>query len=482
MSSPRSLFDKIWDQHVVDDLGDGYQLIHIDRSFIHDLSGPIAIRDLQERDLAIVNPELTYAIPDHLVSSVSGQMESGLAAHPDYIPFLRKQKAAQGFTLFDVDDDRQGIIHVVGPEQGITLPGLTIVCGDSHTSTHGGIGALAWGIGSSDLTHLLATQCLVERKPKSMRINFEGQLPAGSGAKDMILKLIADYGAQLGVGYVVELAGPVIRDMAIDARLTACNLAVELGTKRCLIAPDEKTFEYLKGRPYTPAGEQFDQAVAHWRGLCTDEGAQFDREITVNVNDLNQQVSWGINPSHTISVHENIPFPDQAPTTSIGDSWRKALDYMGLKAGDPIAGTPIDQVFIGSCTNGRLSDLEEAAAIVRGRKVAPGIVAWVVPGSQMVKKAAEKSGLAKVFIDAGFEWRESSCSLCSAVNGDQVPPNWRCVSTSNRNYMGRQGPLSRTHLVSPRLAAAAAIAGKITDIESLDRPDSGVQTELAAAV
>jgi len=467
MLSQKSLFDKIWDQHVVADLGGGYQLIHIDRSFIHDLSGPLSIRDLQSRGLSIANPELTYAIPDHLVSSVPGQMESGLAAHPDYIPVLRQEEKAQGFTLFDIGDARQGIIHVVGPEQAITLPGLTVVCGDSHTSTHGGIGALAWGIGTSDLTHLLATQCMIERKPKSMRINFEGKLPTGTGAKDIILKLIADYGSKLGVGYVVELAGPVIQNMSIEARLTACNLVVELGTKRSLIAPDEKTIEYLRGRPYAPVGEKFEQAAAHWRELYSDDEAVFDREITVDVSELNQQVSWGTNPSQTISIHGKIPFPEQAPNQSIGESWQTALDYMGLKAGDPIAGTPIDQVFIGSCTNGRLSDLEEAAAIVKGHKVAPGIVAWVVPGSQMVKAAAEKSGLAKIFIDAGFEWRESSCSLCSAVNGDQVPPHWRCVSTSNRNYMGRQGPLSRTHLVSPRLAAAAAIAGKITDIESL---------------
>jgi len=480
MLTTRSLFDKIWQQHVVEDLGDGYQLIHIDRSFTHDLVGPISLRELKARGLEIANPELTYAIPDHLVSSKPGEMESGLAAHPDYIPVLRKETDLQGFNFFDVGDERQGIIHVVGPEQAITLPGLTIVCGDSHTSTHGGIGALAWGIGSSDQTYLLATQCVVERKPKSMRINFEGELPPGTGAKDMILKLIADYGSKLGVGYVVELDGPVIRNMSIEARLTACNLMVEFGTRRSLIAPDEKTIEYLRGRPYAPAGEQFEQAAEHWRELYSDEGAVFDYEITVDVSDLDQQVSWGTNPSHTISIYDKIPFPEQAPNKNVGESWQKALDYMGLKAGEPIAGTPIDQVFIGSCTNGRLSDLEEAAAIVRGRKVASGIVAWVVPGSQMVKMAAERSGLAQVFIDAGFEWRESSCSLCSAVNGDLVPPNWRCVSTSNRNYMGRQGPLSRTHLVSPRLAAAAAIAGKITGVESLQCPSLWDQIEMRA--
>jgi len=468
MPGPRSLFDKIWDDHVVEDLGDGYQLIHIDRSFMHDLVGPISIRELNKRGLSIANPELTYAIPDHLVSSIPGQMESGLAGHEDYIPVLRKEREIQGFNFFDIGDDRQGIIHVVGPEQGITLPGLTVVCGDSHTSTHGGIGALAWGIGSSDSAHLLATQCIVERKPKSMRINVEGHLPEGTGAKDMILKLIADFGSKFGVGYVVEFAGQVIRDMSIEARLTVCNLAVELGTKRALIAPDEKTFAYLQGRPYAPAGDDFDQAVAHWRTLKSDSDAHFDREVTVNMSSLDEQISWGVNPAHTISIHDVIPSPDQAPSQAAAKSWQQALNYMGLKAGDPIIGTPVDQVFIGSCTNGRLSDLEDAAQIVRDRHVAPGVVAWVLPGSQLVKKQAEDRGLDQIFIEAGFEWRESSCSLCSATNGDQVPPHWRCVSTSNRNYMGRQGPASRTHLASPRLAAAAAIAGKITDVEGLD--------------
>jgi len=427
MPLPKSLFDKIWDQHVIEDLGSGAQLIHIDRSFIHDLVGPISLRELKKRDVPLANPELTYAIPDHLVSSLPGKMESGLAGHPDYIPVLRKESPVQ----------------------------------DSHTSTHGGIGALAWGIGASDTTNLLATQCIIERKPKSMRITVEGQLPSRTGAKDLILKLISDYGSKLGTGHVVEFAGQVIRNMSIEARLTVCNLAVEMGTKRAIIAPDETTFEYLRGRPYAPSGEQFDQAVAHWRTLHSDEGASFDREITVDASDLSQQISWGINPSHSISIHGNIPSPEQAPSKDIADSWRKALDYMGLQAGKPIAGTPIDQVFIGSCTNGRLSDLEEAAMVVKGHQVAQNIVAWVVPGSQLVKKQAESRGLDKIFI-------ESSCSLCSAINGDLVPPSSRCVSTSNRNYMGRQGPLSRTHLASPRLAAAAAIVGKITDVESLN--------------
>jgi len=345
---------------------------------------------------------------------------------------------------------------------------MTIVCGDSHTSTHGGLGALAWGIGNSDLTHLLATQCIVERKPKSMRICVEGVMPEGTGAKDLILRIIADYGSKLGVGHVIEFGGQVIRDMSIEARLTTCNLAVELGTKRAIIAADETTFDYLRGRRYAPKAEEFEEAVAHWRTLSSDKGAYFDREITIDVSDLHQQVSWGTNPSHTIGIRDTIPFPEHAPDDAVGSSWSAALDYMGLQAGQPIAGTPIDQVFIGSCTNGRLSDLEEAAAILRGRQVAPGVVAWVVPGSQMVKKAAEKIGLDRVFKNAGFEWRESSCSLCSATNGDQVPPHWRCMSTSNRNYMGRQGPASRTHLASPRLVAAAAIAGKITTVEGLD--------------
>jgi len=311
-----------------------------------------------------------------------------------------------------------------------------------------------------------------------MRIIVEGRLPPGTGAKDLVLKLIADFSSKLGVGHVIEFAGEVIRNMSIEARLTVCNLAVELGSKRSLVAPDEKTFEYLRGRPYAPTGEQFDQAVEHWRTLKSDDGARFDHEITINVSDLHQQVSWGTNPSHTISIYENIPDPENAPDDATRKSWTNALDYMDLKAGEPIAGTPIDQVFIGSCTNGRISDLEDAATIVKGRQVAPGIVAWVVPGSQLVKKVAEQQGLDKVFKEAGFEWRESSCSLCSATNGEKVPPNWRCMSTSNRNYMGRQGPSSRTHLASPRLVAAAAIAGEITDIESLKNFGVDAETKM----
>ncbi len=469
MSAAKTLVDKIWDQHVVDELGGGYQLMYIDRCFLHDLSGPISIRELQERGLVIANPELVYATPDHLISSKPNRQEVGLAAHAEYIPVLRHESKAQNFALFDVDDERQGIVHVIGPEQAITLPGLTVVCGDSHTSTHGGIGALAWGVGTSDQAHLLATKCIVERKPKTMRINFEGKLPPGIGAKDIILGLIAEKGSKLGVGYAIEFSGQIIRDMGIEARLTICNLSIELGARWGIIAPDEVTFDYLRGRPFAPKEEAFEQAVAHWRTLCTDKDARFDVDISFDVSNLQPQVSWGTNPAQTIGIHDAIPDPDQAPNDAAKNGILAALEYMGLAAGEPIEGTPINQVFIGSCTNGRLSDLKAAAAVVRGRRVADDIVAWVVPGSQLVKKAAEESGLDKIFTDAGFEWRESSCSLCSAANGEQVPPEWRCVSTSNRNYMGRQGPRSRTHLTNPEMAAAAAIAGRIISLENLDR-------------
>jgi len=456
MPTPRTLVAKIWDEHVVAELGGGYELLFVDRCYLHDLSGPISLRELKKRGLRLAHPELIYSMPDHLVSSKPGEQESGLAGHAKYIPVLREESAVQNFSFFDIDDDRQGIIHVVGPEQGITF----------HTSTHGGIGALAWGVGTSDLTHLLATGCLVDQKPKMMRITFEGSLPSGVTAKDMILSVIAQYGCKLGVGYAIEYAGQSVTEMSIESRLTLCNLSIELGARWGIVAPDDATFSYLQGRAFTPKEDDFDRAADYWRSLRSDDDASFDQEIVVDVSTLQSQITWGTNPSHTIGIKENIPHPEQAPDVEVGEGWRQALDYMGLEAGQPIEGTVINQVFIGSCTNGRLADLEEAAAVVRGQRVAPGVVAWVVPGSRRVKQAAEQRGLDKVFEAAGFEWREPSCSLCSAANGERVPPKWRCVSTSNRNYMGRQGPASRTHLASPQMAAAAAIAGKIVTIES----------------
>jgi 3-isopropylmalate/(R)-2-methylmalate dehydratase large subunit len=371
--------------------------------------------------------------------------------------------------MFDIDQPGQGIVHVIGPELGLSLPGCLIVCGDSHTCTHGGLGALAFGIGSSELTHVLATQALIQRRPKTMRVKFEGKLPLGVVAKDMILALIGHIGAAGGTGYAVEYAGSAIRDLPIEGRLTICNLSIELGAKMGMVGPDEKTYEYLRGRAYAPQGEMWEQAINAWRQLPSDPDAVFDEEVVIDVAKIIPQVTWGISPEHVIGVDGRTPDPQ-----AIGDPARRAavetaLDYMGLQPGAPIAGTPVDWVFIGSCTNSRLSDLRAAADVVRGRKVAPGVRAWVVPGSETVKREAVAEGLDKLFTDAGFEWREPGCSMCLAANGETVAPGQRSVSTSNRNFVGRQGPRARTHLASPASAAAAAIAGAITDVRTMGR-------------
>jgi 3-isopropylmalate/(R)-2-methylmalate dehydratase large subunit len=369
--------------------------------------------------------------------------------------------------MFDVDEPGQGIVHVIGPELGLSLPGCLIVCGDSHTCTHGGLGALAFGIGSSELTHVLATQALIQRRPKTMRAQFEGRLPPGVTAKDLILALIGRIGAAAGTGYAVEYAGSAIRGLPVEGRLTICNLSVELGAKMGLIAPDEKTFEYLRGRPYAPQGAMWEQAVAAWRKLPSDPDAVFDREVVIDVEKIIPQVTWGISPEHVIGVDGRVPDPGEVADPARRAAIETALDYMGLVPGAPIAGTPVDWVFIGSCTNSRLSDLRAAAEIARGRKVAPGVRAWVVPGSETVKRDAVAEGLDKVFTDAGFEWREPGCSMCLAANGETVAPGQRSVSTSNRNFVGRQGPRARTHLASPASAAAAAIAGAIADVRTM---------------
>jgi 3-isopropylmalate/(R)-2-methylmalate dehydratase large subunit len=371
--------------------------------------------------------------------------------------------------MFDVDQPGQGIVHVIGPELGLSLPGCTIVCGDSHTCTHGGLGALAFGIGSSELTHVLATQALIQRRPKTMRVTFDGKLPLGVTAKDMILALIGHLGAGGGTGFAVEYAGNAIRDLEIEGRLTICNLSIELGAKMGMIAPDKKTFAYLRGRLYAPQGALWEQAVAAWRKLPSDPDAVFDREVTIDVTKIIPQVTWGISPEHVVGIDGQIPDPSGVDDPARRAAIETALHYMDLQAGAPIAGTPIDWVFIGSCTNSRLSDLRAAAEVVRGRKVAPNVRAWVVPGSETVKREAVAEGLDKVFIAAGFEWREPGCSMCLAANGEVVAPGQRSVSTSNRNFVGRQGPRARTHLASPASAAASAIAGAIADVRTMER-------------
>ncbi|MEP6837647.1 MAG: 3-isopropylmalate dehydratase large subunit [Bradyrhizobium sp.] len=459
---------KTWDQHVIARLSEDTDLLHVDRHLLHDLGGSRGLLDLKSRGLSVHNPELTFATPDHAISTAQGRagtIKIGL----ELLTALRAETTASGIRMFDIDEPGQGIVHVIGPELGLSLPGCLIVCGDSHTCTHGGLGALAFGIGSSELTHVLATLALIQRRPKTMRVRFEGKLSLGVTAKDLILALIGHIGAAGGTGYAVEYAGSAIRELPVEGRLTICNLSIELGAKMGMVAPDEKTFEYLRGRPYAPEGEMWEQAVRAWRELPSDVDASFDQEVLIDVTKIIPQVTWGISPEHVIGVDGRIPDPRAIDDPARRAAFETALDYMGLQAGAAIAGTPVDWVFIGSCTNSRLSDLRAAAEVARGRKVAPGVRAWIVPGSETVKRDAVAEGLDKIFIDAGFEWREPGCSMCLAANGETVAPGQRSVSTSNRNFVGRQGPRARTHLASPATAAAAAIAGAIADVRTMER-------------
>jgi 3-isopropylmalate/(R)-2-methylmalate dehydratase large subunit len=464
----RTLLAKIWDQHVIAHISDDTDLLHVDRHLLHDLGGSRGLLDLKCRNLSVHNPELTFATQDHAISTARGRAGTSKIGQ-ELLAGLRTETSAVGIEMFDIDEPGQGIVHVIGPELGLSLPGCLIVCGDSHTCTHGGLGALAFGIGSSELTHVLATQALIQRRPKTMRVNFEGRLPFGVTAKDLILALIGHVGAAGGTGYAVEYAGSAIRDLPVEGRLTICNLSIELGAKMGLIAPDEKTYAYIRGRAYAPQGEMWELAVAAWRRLPSDADAVFDREVVIDVENIIPQVTWGISPEHVIGVDGHVPDPKEIADPARRAAIETALEYMGLKGGAPIIGTPVDVVFIGSCTNSRLSDLRAAAEVARGRKVAPGVRAWVVPGSETVKRDAVAEGLDKVFTDAGFEWREPGCSMCLAANGETVAPGQRSVSTSNRNFIGRQGPRARTHLASPATAAATAISGAIADVRMMER-------------
>ncbi len=457
----RTLLDKVWDAHVVAELDGGYQLLHVDRHLLHDLGGAPALRALGQRGLRVRNPELCFATPDHCVATSPGRGEGSAAAGSRLIPALRSACVEAGIRLFDLGSRDQGIVHVIGPELGLTLPGLSLVCGDSHTCTHGALGALAWGIGTSEVVHVLATQTIVERKPARLQVEFSGRLPVRVHAKDLILHLIASEGVELGVGHAVEYAGDTVRGMSIEERMTLCNLSIELGAKIGMVAPDDVTFEYLSGRRYAPSGREWDAALDQWRSLPGDDDAVFDRTVHIRADGVAPQVTWGTSPMHGGPVDR--PVPDPAASADPAGT-RAALDYMGLAPGAPLLGLPVDCVFIGSCTNSRLSDLQAAADLVRGHKVADGVEAWVVPGSEAVKRAAEALGLHRAFQAAGFEWREPGCSRCVASNGEYVPPGKRCLSTSNRNFVGRQGPRSRTHLASPVTAAASAIAGAIVDV------------------
>ncbi len=465
--STRTMFDKIWDSHVVADLGDGWSLLHVDRHLLHDLSGGRALADVLQRGLTVRNPELAFATPDHAVSTAPDRKWNGFAPGERLRASLRGQAEATGIQFFDLGEDGHGIVHVMGPELGIVLPGTTLICGDSHTCTNGALGALAFGVGSSELTHALATQTLRQRRPKRMRVRFDGLPGAGVTPKDLVLHLIGQLGAAAGTGYAVEYSGDAVRALGIEGRMTICNLSIELGAKIGMVAPDDTTFEYVAGRRFAPAGALFDRAVAYWRTLPSDEGASFDREEVVDAAAVPPTITWGTSPEHAIGIDQTIPDPADAADPAQRAAWLAALDYMGLVPGQRLAGTKVDWVFIGSCTNSRLSDLRDAAAIALGRHVANGVTAWVVPGSERVKRDAEAEGLDRVFRDAGFAWREPGCGMCVAANGERVPPGQRAVSTSNRNFVGRQGPGARTHLASPAMAVAAAVSGVIADVRRI---------------
>ena len=463
-----TLFQKIWDAHVVADLsGDmrgGMQLLHVDRHVLSDLGGARGLTDLARRNLRVRNPELTFATPDHVVSTEPGRTGGAADWATRMIGTLRTEARKSGIRVFDLTDGTQGIVHVIGPELGLTLPGALIVCADSHTCTNGGVGAMGFGIGSSELLHVLATQTIVQKRPRTLRFRFVGRTSRGVEAKDMALALIARMGASGGSGYAIEYAGEAVRALNPEARMTLCNLSIELGAKIGMVAADDATFQYIYDRPYAPRGELWDRALAYWKSLPSDADAPFDSEAELDCSSLVPQITWGTSMEHAIPIDARIPDPDREPDPGRRDMKRAALQYMGLVPDRPIAGTRIDRVFIGSCTNARLSDLKAAAHIARGRKVAAHVRAWVVPGSMKIKRDAEAEGLHRIFLEAGFEWREPGCSMCLGANEEVVEPRSRCVSTSNRNFVGRQGPLARTHIASPPMAAAAAIAGEIADV------------------
>ncbi len=469
MSQPRTLFDKVWDAHVVAHEPDCPAVLYIDLHLVHEVTSPQAFSGLEARGLRVRRPDRTVATMDHSTPTVPGGLEAADAQGAAQLRRLADNCAAHGIRLHGLGAPTNGIVHVIGPELGLTQPGMTIVCGDSHTSTHGAFGALAFGIGTSEVEHVLATQCLLQRRPTPYEVRIEGRLPAGVGAKDVILALIAKIGTGGGTGHVFEFRGEAVRAMDMEQRMTLCNMSIEAGAKAGMVAPDETTFEYLRGREHAPSGAAWDRAVARWRRLTTDEGAAFAKTVTLDASALEPMITWGTNPAMGAPVGGRVPDPDALACAADRTTLDKALGYMGLDAGQPIAGRPVDVVFIGSCTNSRLSDLREAASVMRGRKVAPGVRVLVVPGSQAVKRDAEAEGLDRVFREAGAEWREPGCSMCIAMNGDQIQAGQVAVSTSNRNFEGRQGRGGRTMLASPLTAAACAVTGRVTDPRTLVR-------------
>ena len=467
MAGPRTLFDKIWESHVVAENDDGTALLYIDKHLIHEVTSWLGFKRMAEDGRAVRRPDVTLAVPDHAIPTRdrAAGIKDPLARAQ--VEALVANCARFGVPLIPLADARQGIVHIIGPEQGLTQPGVTLVCGDSHTATHGAFGCLAFGIGSSEVEHVLATQTLSQKRPRNMRIAVDGDLPFGVTAKDMILAIIGVIGTAGGTGHVIEYVGPAIRALSMEGRMTVCNMTIEGGARAGLIAPDETTFAYLEGRPMVPRGGDWEAAVAHWKTLPSDEGAAYDKEATIHAREVAPQITWGTSPEDVIPVTGRTPDPTAAPDEMRRAAIAQALDYMDLEPGAPIEGVAVDRVFIGSCTNGRIEDLRAAAAVARGRKVPDGVGAMVVPGSGLVKRQAEDEGLDRVFVEAGFEWREPGCSMCIAMNDDRLAPGERCASTSNRNFKGRQGRAGRTHLVSPAMAAAAAVSGRFVDVREL---------------
>ena len=467
MTTPKTLYDKIWDAHVAHQADDGTCLLYIDRHLVHEVTSPQAFEGLRISGRAVRAPDKTIAVPDHNVPTTVDR-EGGIDNEESRIQVEALDKNAREFGVhyYPVSDIRQGIVHIVGPEQGWTLPGMTVVCGDSHTATHGAFGALAHGIGTSEVEHVLATQTLIQKKSKNMKVEIKGKLRPGVTAKDITLSVIGATGTAGGTGYVIEYCGEAIRDLSMEGRMTVCNMAIEGGARAGLIAPDEKTFEYCKGRPHAPKGAAWEQAIEYWKTLFTDESAHFDKIIEINGEDIAPVVTWGTSPEDVLPITEIVPAPENFQGGKI-EAVKRSLDYMGLTAGQKLTDIKIDTVFIGSCTNGRIEDLRAAAKILEGKKVKDGMRAMVVPGSGLVRAQAEEEGLADIFKQAGFEWRLAGCSMCLAMNPDQLSEGERCASTSNRNFEGRQGYKGRTHLVSPEMAAAAAVTGHLTDVREM---------------
>ena len=465
---PKTLYDKIWEDHLVHEQPDGTSLIYVDRHLVHEVTSPQAFEGLRLQKRKVRRPELTLAVPDHNVPTTDRSKGIDDEESKIQVDTLRNNCKEFGVELFDVNDKRQGIVHIIGPEQGFTQPGTVIVCGDSHTATHGAFGALAFGIGTSEVEHVLATQTLIQKKSKNLRINVNGALPKGVTAKDVILKIIGTIGTAGGTGYVIEFAGDVIKNLSMEERMTVCNMTIEAGARAGLISPDEKTFEYLKDKTMSPKGENWNKAIKFWKSLYSDKDCKFDKEINIDGKEIEPLVTWGTSPQDVSPVTGVVPDPNKENNEDRKMAMKRSLEYMGLKANTKISDIKIDKIFIGSCTNGRIEDLRLAADLLKGKKIANNVSAMVVPGSGLVKSQAEEEGLHKIFIEAGFEWREPGCSMCLGMNPDQLKPKERCASTSNRNFEGRQGRGGRTHLVSPGMAVAAAIKGHLSDVRELE--------------